>query len=103
MVSDDFPLLHARRILPFLFSTQQSQNDMNWRNDTRKVGKQPEALQLIDCWTTNESINRSKCGTGGNRVLESRDGGPRVFVLEQRRILHAPLLKRKKSRRPYGS
>jgi hypothetical protein len=32
-VSDDFPELHVDRIVPLLVSTQQSQNDMNERND----------------------------------------------------------------------
>jgi hypothetical protein len=33
IVSDDFPELHVDRIVPLLVSTQQSQNDMNGRND----------------------------------------------------------------------
>jgi hypothetical protein len=33
IVSDDFPELHVDRIVPLLVSTQQSQNDMYWRND----------------------------------------------------------------------
>ena len=37
IVSDDFPMLHSRRIVVLLLSTQQLQNDMNGRNDAQNV------------------------------------------------------------------